>query len=70
MRNIIWRNQASAILGVMVILLPFSGFPESFRNTFFVILGILIVLFGFTGSRKISAVIESKPVDENKITDN
>jgi hypothetical protein len=70
MRNIIWRNQASAILGIMVILLPFAGVPEFVKNIFFVILGLLIVLFGFTGSRKITAVVESKSASTDSLTEN
>lgn len=53
MKNILlWRNRASAILGVMVILLPFTYFPTWFKNTAFVVLGILITLFGLTISRR------------------
>lgn len=53
MKNILlWRNRASAILGVMVMLLPFTYFPTWFKNIAFVVLGILITLFGLTISRR------------------
>ncbi|MCE9629073.1 MAG: hypothetical protein K8Q91_03710 [Candidatus Vogelbacteria bacterium] len=51
MHNIIWRNRASAILGLMIIVLPFTGFPSVIKTSLFVILGAIIALFGFTGTR-------------------
>ncbi len=52
MRNIIWRNRASAILGLMIVLLAFiDGFPEAIKTFFFIVLGGLIALFGFTSNR-------------------
>ena len=53
MNNIIWRSRASAILGLMVMILPFTGFPLQYiKYPLFVILGLLIALLGFTGSRR------------------
>ncbi len=50
MNSIIWRNRANAILGLMVALLPLTGFPGSFKTFLFILLGGLIFVFGFTGS--------------------
>ena len=47
MRHIIWRNRASAILGLLIIIIPFTGFPESLRTALIVLFGLLIVIFGF-----------------------
>lgn len=47
MRHIIWRNRASAILGLLVMIMPFTGFPEPARDSLIVLFGFFIVLFGF-----------------------
>lgn len=47
MRHIIWRNRASAILGLLIMIIPFTGFPESLRTALIVLFGLLIVIFGF-----------------------
>lgn len=48
MRHIIWRNRASAILGLLIMIMPFTGFPESLRTALIVLFGLLIVIFGFS----------------------
>lgn len=52
MERIIWRSRASAILGVLVMALPFTGFPQYIKYPLFFIFGLLIVLLGLTGSRR------------------
>jgi len=47
MRHIIWRNRASAILGLLVMLVPFTGFPSVVRNALVILAGFFIALFGF-----------------------
>lgn len=47
MRHIIWRNRASAILGILVMIIPFTGFPEITRDSLVVLFGFFIALFGF-----------------------
>ena len=47
MRHIIWRNRASAILGLLIMIIPFTGFPEPLRTALIVLFGLLIVIFGF-----------------------
>ncbi len=73
MKNILlWRNRASAILGVMVMLLPFTYFPGWIKNVAFVVLGALITLFGLTISRRWEGGVvsrNSQPTgDTSKIT--
>lgn len=47
MRHIIWRNRASAILGVVLMFVPFSGLPQSLKSLLVVSGGFLIAVFGF-----------------------
>lgn len=51
MHTIIWRNRASAILGLLIMILPFTGFPGLVKDSLFVVLGAMIALFGFTSTR-------------------
>ena len=68
MRNIIWRNRASAILGLMIILLALiDGFPESVKTIFFLILGGLIALFGFTSNRYASEIDEYMQINSVRL---
>ncbi len=67
MRNIIWRNRASAILGLMIMLLAFiNGFPDGIKTFFFIVLGGLIALFGFTSNRYASELGEEGYLRRNK----
>lgn len=58
MRHIIWRNRASAILGIFVMLIPFTGLPEVLRDSFVVLAGFLISLFGFYHGSANYALVE------------
>lgn len=52
MRNAIWRNRATAILGGLVFLLAlFSGLPGRFDRMIYLALGLIVMLLGFAGSR-------------------
>ena len=52
MRNAIWRNRATAILGGLVFLLALlSGLPGRFDRMIYLLLGLVIMLLGFAGSR-------------------
>ncbi len=62
MRHIIWRNRASAILGLLVMLVPFTGFPEIMRDSLIVLSGFLIALFGFYHGSSNYAVTEGSLV--------
>ncbi len=78
MNSIIWRNRANAILGLMVVLLPLTGFPGNIKTFLFIILGGLIFIFGFTGSHNkaengtndsISKEAPELATEEDKIND-
>lgn len=69
MRHVIWRNRASAILGLVVMLVPFTGFPEVVRESLIVLSGFLIVIFGFSRSYNTYAYKkgeEGKSAEETK----
>ncbi len=52
LRQALWRNRATAILGGVVFLLAlFSGFPGKFDRLLYLVLGLVIMLLGFAGSR-------------------
>jgi len=50
MRHIVWRNRASAILGLVVMVVPFTGLPEGVKESLIILAGFLIVIFGFSRS--------------------
>lgn len=60
MRHIIWRNRASAILGIFIMIMPFTGFPEIIRESLIVSAGFLIALFGFYHGSTNYALTEEK----------
>jgi hypothetical protein len=60
MRHIIWRNRASAILGLLVMIMPFTGFPEATRDSLVVLFGFFIALFGFYYGGKTYRLEEEK----------
>ena len=64
MRHIVWRNRASAILGLVVMIVPFTGFPEGMKESLIILAGFLIVIFGFSRSYNSYAYSgeEKKPV--------
>ncbi|MFA5022977.1 MAG: hypothetical protein WC385_00190 [Candidatus Paceibacterota bacterium] len=68
MRHIIWRNRASAVLGIVVMIVPFTGFPEIVRESLIVLAGLLIAVFGFSRSYNSYAYSseEEKPAEESK----
>ncbi len=40
------RNTFYMILGVMIILIPFSGFPSFWKTTFHVVIGLIMIGLG------------------------
>ena len=48
--NVIWRNRANAILGIVIAIFPFvEGFPTELEKIILFVLGLLITLFSITG---------------------
>jgi len=60
MRHIIWRNRASAILGLFVVIVPFTGLPQELQDSLVVLLGALIVIFGFYRGSGNYALVEDE----------
>jgi len=55
MKRIIWRNRASAILGLLVVVVAiFEGPSTWLRSLILVILGLLIAIFGFARTNQLS----------------
>jgi len=46
------KNRIIFIVGVIVLLLPISGFPLSWKNFFYVILGLLLIYLSLNSSLK------------------
>ena len=55
MKSIIWRSRASALLGLLVIIIPLIGVPSYLKEILLVILGLLIVVFGLAKSHYASS---------------
>ena len=57
-------------LGVLVVLLPFLGFPQSWDNFFYVVSGLVIIgmayLLKVNGKQKTSSDESSAPVSPEK----
>lgn len=48
--NVIWRNRANSILGIVIAIFPFvEGFPTELEKIILFVLGLLITLFSITG---------------------
>lgn len=48
--NVIWRNRANSILGIVIAIFPFvEGFPTELEKIILFVLGVLITLFSITG---------------------
>lgn len=45
MENLEYKNWNNFFLGLLVALLPWLGFPLTFKNALWTVLGILIALF-------------------------
>ncbi|MEK7586948.1 MAG: hypothetical protein AAB453_03720 [Patescibacteria group bacterium] len=45
------KNWHNLILGILVMILPFSGLPSSAKNVVFFILGFFITLFSLAGTK-------------------
>jgi len=63
--TIMSKQRIIIILGVLVVIMPYLGFPTSWRKGFFLLAGITIVICGY----KISKEIKSLKADgENSLT--
>ena len=61
-----WRYQFTTILGVLVVVLPFLGFPSAWHQVLFVIIGCLLIGTGLTGQRQLKkdSFLANQPKDQ------
>jgi len=64
MKRIIWRNQASGILGLLIALSPFLPIYSQLRTGLCVGCGLLIAVFGFTRRTPVVASANLSSVDQ------
>ena len=50
------KNNLIIILGVIIALLPFLGFPQDLKTVLFVFFGLLISLLAYRLGRKITSI--------------
>ena len=43
------RNKIILLLGILIILMPFLGFPLGWKNTFYVIFGLIFITMAVVG---------------------
>ncbi len=58
------------IAGIIVALMPYSGFPVSWKNTFFVILGLLITFLSYFLYREKKNSLPQKKEGSETFTEN
>jgi hypothetical protein len=58
------------IAGILIALLPYSGFPVSWKNTFFVFFGLSITLLAYLLYREKKASLSEKKEGQGTFTDN
>lgn len=54
MKNIIWPLRINAVLGLVIITVPFLGFPTGFKTVIFVIIGLVIIGASLAANKKAS----------------
>lgn len=59
------KQRMLIILGVLVAIMPFSGFPSSWRTVFFLIFGISIIVLAYQIDKLIKHLKKDK---ENELT--
>jgi len=52
MNKLTWRNQLNAILGLLVIIIPWLGLPRTMIAVILTIIGLLIFIFSAVGSKE------------------
>ena len=69
MKKIIWSIRIIIICALLIILMPFLGFPLAWEMTFFVILGLVILGACLVANKKASEyfVMEQKLAEEETI---
>lgn len=60
MNNPILKYKSNIVLGLLVAVLPFLGFPSEIKTTLFVIFGLLIMVFSYAAERNAEDSYDSK----------
>lgn len=60
------KKRTLIILGILIAIIPFLGFPREFREVLTVILGLIVSILAFLLKRK----LEMMPVQSNTFTQN
>jgi len=64
------KEKTLLFMGIWVAILPFSGFPEPFRNILFVITGLLLVYLAFIYYQQANARISKNENTSKSFVDN
>ncbi len=62
----LWRYRVTAIMGFLVAVVPFLGFPGSWRQVMFAVLGVLLIGVSLTGSHRVRAKKNNPDLDLKK----
>lgn len=68
MKNSLWKNWFLLLLGLWVMVLPWTGFPQSIKTPLTVLSGLCIVALSFTLARP-SGEANSSPRQEELFVD-
>ncbi|MAF59719.1 MAG: hypothetical protein QF858_01740 [Candidatus Pacebacteria bacterium] len=63
------KDSVILILGIVVVIVPFLGFPGIFETIAFVVSGAVIAVLAFMLRRDIAEGLHCKPFEEGKTTD-
>ncbi len=64
------KERTLFVIGILVVVLPFSGFPQTWREVFFVIIGLALICLAYlfyneTKRRVLKNTTESKTFIDN-----
>ena len=69
------KQRMLVILGVLVAIMPFSGFPSSWRTIFFLIFGVSIIVLAYQIDKiikhlkkenELTSFVDNRDIHENK----
>ncbi|MFA6339083.1 MAG: hypothetical protein WCW87_03430 [Candidatus Paceibacterota bacterium] len=61
------KNLAIFILAILIVLVPFSGFPSGWKTIFYIIAGLAIAVLSFLSSRRMSKECRSIGEVKNRV---
>jgi hypothetical protein len=55
------RNKIVLLIGILLVLMPFLGFPSTWKNLFYVLFGAILITVAIVGHvRRRSPIIEER----------